>query len=146
MFGEDKLEFYFFIFIFTIVKKMQLEAASDVSWFLSAAAGFVGSATTPPSSTGSRFGKSVDMSDGLDDPSCTHLLPVKPLAHWHWPLSGSHFPLLWHRHSSAQFEPNRPSGHRSVQTEPCKEKNEKEEMKKNIGGGVLRKCTSFLKQ
>lgn len=49
-----------------------------------------------------------------------HLLPVKPLAHWHCPVSGSHLPLLWHTHSSAQFGPNRPSGHRSVQTDPCR--------------------------
>lgn len=51
-----------------------------------------------------------------------HLLPVKPLAHWHCPVSGSHLPLLWQRHSSAQFGPNLPSGHRSVQTAPCREK------------------------
>lgn len=49
-----------------------------------------------------------------------HLLPVKPLAHWHCPVSGSHLPRLWHTHSSAQFGPNRPSGHRCVQTGPCR--------------------------
>lgn len=53
-------------------------------------------------------------------PAYTHLLPVKPLAHWHCPVSGSHLPLLWQTHSSAQFGPNLPSGHRSVQTAPCR--------------------------
>lgn len=54
------------------------------------------------------------------DNTHTHLLPVKPLAHRHCPVSGSHLPLLWQTHSSAQFGPNRPSGHRSVQTAPCR--------------------------
>lgn len=53
-------------------------------------------------------------------PAHTHLLPVKPLAHWHCPVSGSHLPLLWQTHSSAQFGPYRPSWHRSVQTAPCR--------------------------
>lgn len=51
-----------------------------------------------------------------------HLFPVKPLAHSHCPLSGSHFPLLWQKHSSAQLGPNLPSGHRSVHTAPCNDR------------------------
>lgn len=67
----------------------------------------------------------------------THLLPVKPLAHWHCPVSGSHLPLLWQTHSSAQFGPYRPSGHRSVQTSPCRKKKttkrQKERYQMNVG-------------